>query len=136
MNKMKKLIGGLCVAITLAIASYSFGPAIYNQATSDQGLLGGDSNSWTYWSWGQEDQTKAETLEIVWTDGCPPCRRLKVVAVRLVAEGYDVVLTHRTQDTHGSTRFPSLYYLDDKGGVIKSEIGFKTADHIKQYLRK
>ena len=90
------------------------------------------------WTGAEEEATvrKASSLEVVWMYNCEPCRRLKEVVKELKKEGYAIRLVNRLQDTRGSTRFPSLYYLGSIGGLVKTEIGYQTATHIKQYLGK
>jgi len=61
---------------------------------------------------------------------------MKVVAIRLVAEGYDVTLVEDKDDTRDSQAYPTLYYLDSEGYAIRTEIGFRPAEHVKKYLDK
>ena len=135
---MKRVIGILCCAsFILTSAACLIGSEFINLAKDHQSIT-------VDHSYVEQDrpgrqsqaQTKAATLEIVWTEHCGPCRRLKVVAIRLVAEGYDIVLVNADQDTRGSSVYPSLYYLDSNGGFLRKETGFKTAAHIKEHLDK
>jgi len=134
---MKKLYGGLCIAITLlTIAAHlvGFQPDVSAEVrevnTNDNAVVEQD------WATDEEEKEMASSLEIVWMDGCAPCRRLKVVATVLIFDGYDIELVNRYDGTRGSTRFPSLYYLDENRNVIRKETGFKTAEHIMEYLSK
>ena len=129
---MKHLMGVMCcVAFVISSAAYLAQPTDAQAKVHKVDTLNRfDTRSY------QTQGQKAATLEIVWMEGCPPCRRIKIVAIRLVAEGYDVILTNMYDDTRGSSRYPSLYYLDDNGGQLRKEVGFKTADHIKEYLGK
>lgn len=136
---MRKLTGALCcVTFILTIAGYmvGYGPNIQAEVfeidTTDIEAVEVNRSE------GEEEEAKEKstTLEIVWMEGCSPCRRIKIVALVLIAEGYDVILTPKDQDDRGSSKFPSLYYLDDEGNVNRKEVGFKTTDHIKKYLTK
>jgi len=134
---MRKLMGVLCYACFVATAaSYLVGFQLDVSAevrevnTNDNAVVeqGGTT--------ADEKEEMASSLEIVWMDGCAPCRRLKVVATVLIFDGYDIELVNRYDGTRGSTRFPSLYYLDENRNVIRKETGFKTAEHIMEYLSK
>ena len=82
-------------------------------------------------------QGQAVVLEAVTMAGCPPCKRLKKETIpTLVAMGYNVVLANRMSDTRGTTRFPTLYYLDAKGNVVLKQIGFRTAAEVIKHLKK
>lgn len=133
---MRRLFGGLCyVAFACTIASYMVGFGTDVQAEVHQ-ISTVDSTS-SQQNWTEERKAaKAASLEVVTMQGCDPCRRIKIVVAELTAEGYDIVLVPREKDTRGTTKFPTLYYLDFRGGLIRSEIGFKTAEHIKEYLGK
>lgn len=81
--------------------------------------------------------TKAQAIEVVTLKGCWPCFQLKtIVLVRMIAEGYDVTIVDSEDDTRGSVRYPSIYYLDQWGRVIRKDTGFKTYRHITKYLEK
>lgn len=133
---MKRVMGILCCAsFILASAACLIGSEFVNQAKDHQSITVDHSYVEQVGPTVQA-QTKAATLEIVVTEHCGPCRRLKVVVIRLIAEGYDIVLVDADQDTRGSSVYPSLYYLDSNGGFLRKETGFKTAAHIKEYLGK
>lgn len=84
-----------------------------------------------------QEVAKAVTLEAVTMQGCPPCKRLKKETIpTLVTMGYNVVLANRMTDTRGTTKFPTLYYLDAKGNVVLKQIGFQTAEEVIKHLRK
>jgi len=135
---MKYFYGVMCYAcFVLTIASYMvFGPTIQAEVRE----FNTTHNAIT-----QEDRAaveeekaarKASSLEVVWMENCAPCRRIKLVVKDMQEEGYDITLVYKAQDTRGSSLFPSLYYLGNIGGVIKKEVGYKAAYHIKQYLKK
>jgi hypothetical protein len=138
---MKRLLGGLCCASFILTATATlFGPHAESSAEDRQNVTITRAHVEQSGSEEKIDQkakaARAASLEIVTMKGCPPCRRLKVVAIRLLADGYDVTIVKMEDDTRGSDRFPSLYYLNKNGKSIRKETGFKTYDHIVQYLRK
>lgn len=133
---MKHIMGVLCcVSFMATIACYMVG--WQSDVSTEVREVNTNDHTVVRQDWPAEGKVeKAKTLEIVWMDGCAPCRRMKVVAITLIAEGYDIILTNKDYDIRGSVRFPSLYYLDEYGGLIRTEIGFKTPTHIKEYLGK
>jgi hypothetical protein len=138
---MKQLIGGLCCAsFILAGAATLFGSnsELQGQDHKNVPVVSTDAEqSGTEETVGERAQAqKATSLEVMTTDNCKYCRRQKVVTVRLLSEGYDVVTIHSDNDTRGTTAYPTLYYLDDDGRVIRKEVGFKTRSHVVKYLGK
>ena len=135
---MKRFYGVMCyVAFACTIAAYMVvGPDVSAEVRelSPADRTSAEQN-WT----GEKEEAsvqKASSLEVVWMNNCDPCRRVKLVVKDLQKEGYDIKLVYRTQDKRGTTWFPSLYYLGSIGGLVKTEVGYQTADHIKQYLGK
>ena len=125
---MKRLIGGLCFAsFILASAACLFGPVPKHPGKDNQNVPsigpyveeGGSKEE----AGNRAKAQKATSLEVITTDNCKYCRRQKVVTIRLLAEGYDVVTIHSDDDTRGTTSFPTLYYLNDDGTVIRKEGG-------------
>ena len=135
----RRLYGGLCCAcFILTAAGYMVGLQPHVSAEVQQ-FSPADCSSIEQARTTEEKRQKvqkAASLEVVWMNGCDPCRRLKVVVRDMKREGYDITLVRKEKDTRGSRRFPSLYYLDSRGGMIRKEVGYQTASHIKQYLRK
>jgi len=79
----------------------------------------------------------AVTLEVVSSKNCYWCKKLKKETIpTLVSMGYNVVLANRINDKRGTTRFPTLYYLDAKGNVVLKQIGFQTAAEVIKHLKK
>jgi hypothetical protein len=138
---MKRVYGGLCiVAFISTIAACLSGPATIDArenhtSVSVTNSIPGDVET-KGWRWWKKETRKAASLEIVVSKNCAPCRRLKVVAIRLLAEGYDVTIIKKKDDERNTKAYPTLYYLNAKGWVIKKETGFKTRDHIVKYLGK
>ena len=139
--KQRLLIGGLCCASFIsAAAACLLGPNHQCEGQNNQNV----PSVGPYVEHGGSEETegnrakaqKATSLEVITTDNCKYCRRQKVVTIRLLAEVYDVVTIHSDDDTRGTKKFPTLYYLDSDGKVIRTEVGFKTRDHIVRYLGK
>ena len=86
---------------------------------------------------GTQGQAVAVTLEVVSSKNCYWCKKLKKETIpTLVSMGYNVVLANRINDKRGTTRFPTLYYLDAKGNVVLKQIGFQTAAEVIKHLKK
>lgn len=126
---MKRLIGVLCCVTFILTCACCL--VIGSDTTSEVHQTSTDN-----YNDADQDKTKATSLEIVWMEGCPPCRRLRVVALRLIAEGYDIYFTNVKDDPRGARRTPTLRYYLPRGGMLHEEVGFKTANHIKKYLGK
>ncbi len=142
---MKKVFGGLCIgSFILAIAACLAGHPNLDKGKNHTSLtivnpVPEDSRTEKtegFWQgfWGQEQ--KASSLEVMSTDNCKYCRRMKVVVLRLISEGYDVRIVHSDDDQRGTRVYPTLYYLDSDGWVTRMEEGFRTRDHVVKYLEK
>ena len=137
-KSMKTIYGVLCcVAFTLTSAAYHpFQEAGLETKVAES--VPADSSATAEGQTGDEEVQKAARLVAVTTKQCPPCRRLKYLTITvLLAEGYDVaIVDHASWDGPAPDRYPTLYYYDQYGWLIRTEEGFKTAAHIKKYLDK
>jgi len=81
-------------------------------------------------------ETKARWLIVIVTDDCRFCRELKKEIQDIQAEGYLVTVINKQQWDRTEINFvPTLLYF--RGGeILYTEIGFRTADHIKTKLEK
>ncbi len=131
---MKILFGVLCLA-TFGVTSAAYHPVQPNLETEVTESVSADSSST------QEDQSeevqKATSLIAVTTKDCRSCRRLKYRTITtLLADGYDVSTVPQEEwDGPDPNKFPTLYYYE-LGKIIRVEEGFKTASHVKKYLKK
>jgi thioredoxin-related protein len=86
----------------------------------------------------QETEAVATRLVAVTSPTCPPCKRLKRETLPVLAkEGYSVGwISYRDPNAPEVTKVPTLFYYDSSGRLIETEIGFRTAEQVKEKLEK
>ena len=141
-----KIYGGLCLG-TLIVLSASY-LQVFDAQRQGQDHLSGAAPSQTvgsnltgifdYWLGGKKEVATATSLSAVGFKGCHWCEVLKKETLPVLKkEGYNVQYVDR-QDWKGPKIkiAPTLFYMDSKGQIVRKEVGFQTAEHVKKWLSK
>ncbi len=134
MKTFYKVLG--CVAVVFSIITYCSFQKV-DLETKDTESVPTNSQTIDQGQTRLGEVSKASSMVAVTTKNCPPCRRLKYLTITiLLAEGYDVSLIPWEQwDGPAPDRFPTLYYYNQWGYIVRIEEGFRTATHVKKYLK-
>lgn len=93
--------------------------------------------SWTTVHVEEDIELKATELIVVVTQECNIARRLRMVTVpTLLAEGYKVDVVDASIWPEEIVWGPALICRNSQHKEVYYEVGFRTADHVKEILRK